>query len=211
MQRIANKHGLDSLDFEIVEEVDDDERLTEREIHWINELNPKCNMWMPGKDDRWVISDEARRKISEARKGTKISPEVAERIGIASRKRWMDEDYRARMLEARKAAWTDERRAKTSQWASGRRHTDAEKRKISVANKGRRMTPEQVERCQRSRVETIRSKRPSREQMMRDAKFAGTYKRLAEMYGVGTNTARRWLEDYGLPYKKEEIARFEDA
>ena len=211
LQRIANKHGLDSLDFEIVEEVDDDERLTEREIHWINELNPPCNMVMPKEDDRWGLSEETKRKLSEARKGIRVSRETAEKISASSRERWMDEDYRAKMSEARKKAWTDERRAKTSQWASGRRHTDAEKRKISVANKGRKMTPEQVERCQRSRVETIRSKRPSREQMMRDAKFAGTYKRLAEMYGVGTNTARRWLEDYGLPYKKEEIARFEDA
>lgn len=211
LQRISNKHGLDSLAFEVIEEVKEDRCLTEREIHWINELNPPCNMVMPKDDDRWGLSDEAKRKISEARKGIRISPEVAKKIGIASRERWMNEDYRAKMSEAQERAWTDERRVKMSQWASGRRHTDAEKRKISAMNKGRKMMPEQVERGQRSRIETIRSRRPSREQMICDAKIAGTYKGLAEMYGIGMNTARRWLEDYGLPYKKEEIARFEDA
>lgn len=63
-----NKYGEETFDWETVEEVEEVERLTEREIFWILELTPRCNHVIPQSDRSWTHSVETRRKISESHK-----------------------------------------------------------------------------------------------------------------------------------------------
>lgn len=69
----------------VVEEVDDVEGLTEREMFWITELSSKCNLKTPGPDDHWVNSPETRRRMGESRKRFLESLSEAERVDFLGR------------------------------------------------------------------------------------------------------------------------------
>lgn len=69
LQRIYNKNN--NIIFSIVEFVKDLSELTMREIYYIKNLKPKCNMTIPDKDDNWHMSVERNLKVSKALLGKK--------------------------------------------------------------------------------------------------------------------------------------------
>lgn len=66
LQRIYNKYS-DKFIFTKIEECQP-ELLTKREMFWINELNPKCNMQIPSNSTYFTITEESRKKMSIATK-----------------------------------------------------------------------------------------------------------------------------------------------
>lgn len=55
----AQKYGIESFEFELIEEVESIDDLTKREQFWIRELGyPKGNYMIPKDGDNWSVSDE---------------------------------------------------------------------------------------------------------------------------------------------------------
>ena len=79
LQRLYNKHNISFGVIELIENIDD---LTSREIHYINIYNPKCNMTLPDKNDRWLPSEERNAKNSIALTGKKKSPKHSRNISV---------------------------------------------------------------------------------------------------------------------------------
>lgn len=78
LQNSYNKHGKDNFKFEILEEVDDINKLIEREQYWIDKLNPEYNMTLiAGLNSHLGMkrSQETKDKISKALTGRKLSEE----------------------------------------------------------------------------------------------------------------------------------------
>ena len=67
LQRIHDKHG--DLVFKNIENIDDRDSLTSREIHHIKELQPRCNSVLPDESDSWIFSIERNLKVSNSNMG----------------------------------------------------------------------------------------------------------------------------------------------
>lgn len=133
LQRIFNKNPEIELGI-LVEEVKDREKLTEREIHWIKQLSPRCNIALPDEKDKWMVSEETKKKISGTFRSRKIhykrteedkqqisrrrklyyqqnefSDEIKKKISESVRALWEDEDYRKHMVEAHRGKTTSQK------------------------------------------------------------------------------------------------------
>ena len=120
LQNIYNKYKEsfeNEIKYEIIEKVDIKD-LTEREIFWINTLNPKCNLAIPNENNSWTVSNTTRAKQSKIHKGKKQSKEhIMKRMESAARTR------NAEGYKPPHPAWnkgltsaTDSRIRKTSEW-----------------------------------------------------------------------------------------------
>ena len=77
LQRLYNKYE-DSFIFKKVEECSP-ENLTEREMYWIEKLEPKCNMQIPSDSTYFTITEESRKKMSNATK-SRMNEEMKRKI-----------------------------------------------------------------------------------------------------------------------------------
>lgn len=80
LQRLYNKYGGNFI-FNKIEECSP-ENLTKREMFWIKELNPKCNMQIPSDSTYFTITDELRNKmsiISKSRMTLEMKKKISER------------------------------------------------------------------------------------------------------------------------------------
>lgn len=83
LSRAFRKYGIENFEFEIVEELDNDNDLPIREIFWISKLNPEYNMNDGGLGNRSLfVSKHIRERLSEKGKTQwKLkSPEEKKRI-----------------------------------------------------------------------------------------------------------------------------------
>ena len=92
LQCAWNKYGEDAFEFIILECIDDLTRLGEREQFWLDTYRTKGPVYNIGTiADRptlgYIHTEEARRKMSEARKGVPLSEEHKRNIGKANRGR----------------------------------------------------------------------------------------------------------------------------
>ena len=70
LYRAIKKYGWGKFEISVLEKVDDFELLNEREIFWINKLNPEYNTKGGGNCARgWKHTEESKRKMSETTKG----------------------------------------------------------------------------------------------------------------------------------------------
>lgn len=72
--RAIRKYGIDVFDWSILEECSDCHVGLNREVHWVSELVPEYNSTKGG-DGAWglVITEDGKRRISEANKGNKYN------------------------------------------------------------------------------------------------------------------------------------------
>ena len=89
LQRAFAKYGADSFSFEIIEFVDDESVLIEREQLWMDFFKPKYNVCkIAGTPGSRPVSVATREKMSAAHKGRKRAPFTAEhkeRISLSKR------------------------------------------------------------------------------------------------------------------------------
>ena len=78
LQRLYNKYSKDFV-FEIIEEIANEKLLTERENYWINLLSPSCNMQIPTDSIHFTITEESRKRMSDATK-RRMTPEMRKLI-----------------------------------------------------------------------------------------------------------------------------------
>jgi group I intron endonuclease len=160
LQRSWNKYGADAFAVEVVEVVSDQGALDEAEQRWIVDLRAKgikvYNQKIGGKFGG-ALTEETRRKISEAGKGRVVSTETRRKLSEAKQGRAniLTPDGRASIQEAAKRPRTDEHKRKISAGSKGRivseetrqklrdrRHSEATKQRMSQSQKGRTFTEE---------------------------------------------------------------------
>ena len=127
LQRAWNKYGEQSFMFWILEDVDDEFKLIEREQRWMDEFSPEYNICrVAGSCLGMKHSPEARAKMSAANLGKKITPE--QRVKIST-------SLLGKPSAMKGKKHTPETRAKISIGNLGRKHSFEARAKISAAMK----------------------------------------------------------------------------
>ena len=89
----------------------------------------------------WIVSEETRRKLSEASKGKTHTEETRKKLSEASKGRIHTEESRRKMSELKKGrkrgSFTEETKRKMSEAAKGKIFTEDHRRKLSEASKNR--------------------------------------------------------------------------
>lgn len=166
LQRAYAKHGDAAFAFSILEYVEDDAFLFEREQYWLNALVPEYNILpIAGGSRGWVMSNESRAKMSQAQKGRKHTAEARANMSKAQSGRKcapLSEAHKAKialarkgqvhspeaiqkMREARKGQVpSQETREKARAATLGKVWTAEERAKLSVVRRGRKQSPEHI-------------------------------------------------------------------
>ena len=145
LQNAWNKYGEAHFEFTVLEVVADKGRLLEREQHWLDATNaPTDGMNMSPAAGSLLgakFSDESRRRMSEAHRGVKKSPEHVENVRKALTGRTMTLEQREKMRVAKMGRKFGKRSpdvgAKISAANKGRKFTDEHRAKLSVAAQAR--------------------------------------------------------------------------
>lgn len=153
LQCHTNKYGIDDLMFFIIEVCNNatTDYLISREQYYIDTIKPWFNTKMIANSPRGMrLSEDARRKISEARKGVPLSERHKESLRRAWKSRRinypMSQEFldRLRVASMGKKPWntgltkeTDERLALKAEKSRGRVPSADERERISSALKGR--------------------------------------------------------------------------
>jgi group I intron endonuclease len=182
LQNAWNKYGEDSFLFEVLEKVEDKEKLVEREQHWIDIREPEYNLSPTAGSTLGVkYSEEARKNVSNALKG-KMAGEDNPFYG---------KKHSKKAREKMSAAWegrviTDEWRANLSKARKGRFVSEEERRKRHLLMRGEnnpiaKLTWEQVAEI--------------REKYLNKEETKATVRSLCEEYGVKVGTMQDVLEN----------------
>ena len=107
-----------------------------------------------------VVSDETRRKMSEALKGKTRSKEIRRKISEAHKGKTHSEETKRKMSDTRKGkTFSEETKRKLSEAKKGKTFSEESKRKMSEAQKGKSLSEE----TRRKMSETRKGKIPSKE------------------------------------------------
>ena len=166
LHNAIKKYGRDAFTVEILHEVLDifldDFEVAEIKKH--NTLVPNGYNLHSGGNVNTFVSDETRRKLSEANKGRKRSPETRRKLSEANKGKTLSPEHRRKMSEANKGkTLSPEHRRKLSEARKGRKHSPQARRKISEANKRRKYKPHSPETRRKMSEAHKRRKPPSLE------------------------------------------------
>jgi len=112
LYRAIKKYGWDKFEISVLEKVEDFSLLNEREIHWINKLNPKYNTKEGGDCARgWHHSEESKKKMSETKSkmyigennpfyGKSHSEETKEKIRTARLGKSLSKEHKGKLRAA---------------------------------------------------------------------------------------------------------------
>jgi group I intron endonuclease len=125
------KYHVDNFDFQILELVDDESKLAEREMFWIESIKPEYNM----------------NKGGNGNLGHTVSNEVREVLRICGKLQWerKTDEEKQRIIKNNLTGTTkgrivsEETRRKLREYNLGRKHTEEAKLKVSIKNKGKRL------------------------------------------------------------------------
>lgn len=155
LQNHYNKYGADDFIFEIIERVHSQDKLLDREQHYIDQYNPIFNISKKARRVSGIkFGSDTRKKMSLAHKGKKFSEEHKSNLSKLNKGRIHSKEIRERMSIARKnkAPIKEETRLKLSQANKGRKHSDEAKSKISKWFKGRPRTEETIKKMRASMI-----------------------------------------------------------
>lgn len=174
LNRAIMAHGKENFTVSVLEVVDSPEKLDDREIHWISQLNtltPNGYNLNGGGNGKGVVSEETRKRLSASMKG-KFTGEKNPFYG-----KHHTEETKKKMRENRPdlsgannpnyaRKFSEEHRRRISESKSGENHpcygkhlSEETRAKISAANKGRRLSEESI----RKMAETKRGQKLSEE------------------------------------------------
>lgn len=218
LQRIADKHGIGSLSFCVIERVSTD--VTAREIYWIEHLSPECNMVLPEDGAVFGHTEQTKQKIGAASRRRWADEEFKRAMSKRHAEVWEDPDFRKRMSDAHKGQKrTEEQRQDISRALVGHKLSDETRKRISQAHKGKKLSEStRTKLAEASRrawsdpddrrarsIKNRRYERPERDKLLADLIEHGGYCSLCKVYGIGKNTLKLWCVDYGLPYKAADL------
>ena len=131
--RAIRKYGFDDFEWEVLEEVNDD-KLNEREVYYIEMFDTFKNGYNStlGGESGYILSDEARNKISNTHIGKINSDETKRKISESVKKLYEDNDYKEEIRQRTIMAMSsDEVRMKLSNSHKGHIHSKETKRRMS--------------------------------------------------------------------------------
>jgi len=97
-----------------------------------------------------VVSDDTRRKMSEALKGKPRSKEIRRKISESHKGKTHSEESRRNMSESQKGkTFSEETKRKLSESQKGKNHSEETRRKMSEARKGRKWWNDGCGNCKR--------------------------------------------------------------
>lgn len=154
LQKAWNKYGSDNFEFNIIEEVINNNKLIEREQYYIDKLNPDYNILkIAGNTLGMKHSDETKDKISKAlknpsiqtrikmsiiHKGKKLSDEHKLKISKSGKGRIVSDETRDKLSEINKGKIPSDKCLLNAALVNkGRKHSEEARLKISDANKGK--------------------------------------------------------------------------
>jgi group I intron endonuclease len=171
LQRAWSKYGEGAFEIRIVEECVE-ELLEVREQFWINHydsMNDNKGYNFRKADRHGRLTEEHKRKISEAHRGMTYSEETKKRLSEINRGRKLSDEHRRKLSEAHRGNQynkgkhpSEETRRKIGDAHRGLRRSDETRRKISEANKGKVISPEHrsaVSEANRRRMITDETRR----------------------------------------------------
>lgn len=189
MQRAFNKYGKDAFSFDVICECLEEE-LNTKECAWIEwfgtiKRNRGYNLVGGGHTNR-AISEETRRKLSKAKKGTKMSMEARRKISESNKGRIFSAESIQKISRAlqgkpgtnRGRKFSDEWRRKISEGTKGYKHTEEARRKMSEAKKGTKHTEEWKRHI--SQIQTGRKQSPEWCKHISEGKKKAKFKHSAE-------------------------------
>jgi group I intron endonuclease len=148
LQAFTNKYGIDKLQFEILEVVEDKDKVLEREQYWIDRywaagllfnMAKKAGAPMAGRHH----NEEAKEKISFTHKGKNISEDHRRKIQLANIGKIVSESTREKLSLANSRKNNGRKHTEEElQKMRGRKHTKEEIEKLRKANLGRKHTEE---------------------------------------------------------------------
>lgn len=115
LYRAIKKYGWNKFEISVLEKIDDLDLLNEREIFWIEELNPEYNMRDGGDCARgWKHTEEAKRKMSETKSkmylgennpfyGKSHSEEAKEKMRKAKLGKNLSKEHRDKIAKSNKS------------------------------------------------------------------------------------------------------------
>lgn len=136
-------YGIDNFSWSILAETDSETKLNAMEKFYIAAYRKMGNVYNltdggEGSSGR-IITEETRKKMSEAQKGKKVAPfskEHREKISAASRN--MSKEQRAAIAKANSIrVITEETKEKLRKRRTGQKHSEESKKKMSISAKGR--------------------------------------------------------------------------
>jgi rubrerythrin len=145
-----------------------------------------------------VVSDETRRKMSEALKGKPRSKEIRRKISEAHKGKTHSEKSRRNMSESQKGkTFSEETKRKLSEAKKGKTHSEETKRKLSEAKKGKTFSEEHKRKLSESQKGKSRSEESKRKlsEANKGRKWwndgCGNRKRMVECPGDGWRLGRK--------------------
>jgi len=167
LQNMWNKYGESSFKFQILEYWPI-EKLTEREQHYMDIYRPtgmcvNIAQYADASSRGRVISEESRRKMSEASKSRTHSAETRRKMSEIQKNR--SDETRQKISEAHKGKiHSAETRRKIGEKSKGRIHSDETRHKISEALKGRMISEETRRKLSESAKRRRERERAAKEQ-----------------------------------------------
>ena len=145
-----------------------------------------------------VVSDETRRKMSEALKGKPRSKEIRRKISEAHKGKTHSEKSRRNMSESQKGkTFSEETKRKLSEAKKGKTHSEETKRKLSESQKGKTFSEEHKRKLSESQKGKSRSEESKRKlsEANKGRKWwndgCGNRKRMVECPGDGWRLGRK--------------------
>lgn len=178
LQAAYNKYGEDAFTLEIVEYVPV-EKLTEREAFWISHYNSLStgngyNIQIPREDGKgYAMTEETKRKLSEALKGKKHSEESKQRMSLAQQGRTATEETKRKLSIAK----------------TGFKHSEQARQKMSVAHTGYQQSADHVAKRAKATSEALTGRIQSLEH--RQAIAQGNAKKVWAFQNL--NTGEKWV------------------
>lgn len=130
LYRAIRKHGWDNFNWAIiVEGIENIDSLNRLEQYWIKELDTFKNGYNSTTGgEGYILSDEAKMKMSESRKGRHFSEETRRKLSDSQRGKHLSEETKKKMSESQKGE-------KNPNY--GKHLSDETKKKMSESHKGR--------------------------------------------------------------------------
>ena len=153
LHQAYKKYGLENFNKEVIDYYTTEVELNQGEIYWIakfNSTDPNVGYNLTYGGDGLTATEEIRRKLSEAKKGTQIwlgkthSEETKQKISETLKCNPLNEERKRKIIEAKKGQqpWlgkrhSEESKQKISESLKGNSLSEETKRKISQSSKGR--------------------------------------------------------------------------
>lgn len=194
------KYGPDNFDWAVVDQCDTIEELNRLETYYIKKYDSFENGYNLnyGGGNR-QMSEETKRKISEAKKGKRHSEETKRKLSELNVGKRLSEETKKNMSKAQKGRKHSEKtRKKIAETIRGSKCSEGTKRRISEANKGKRYSEATKKKMS---VAKKGKGRIAKRAVVVDGKYFDTVKAAAEWVQVVPKTISDRIKKQALGYR----------